>query len=118
MIQNVGDFLSGVEATAKTRQTTYYVQRHARNKCGYSSCGIFGWSKCTRWCDNYWSEMQHGVETYTVYQARLCPAASLVCCEGYITVVNHCFTYEEVSNNQDVLELLVSMGIPISPTMG
>ncbi|CAF0939389.1 unnamed protein product [Rotaria sordida] len=108
----------GVEATAKTRQTTYYVQRHARNKCGYSSCNLFGWGSCTRWCDTYWSEMQHGVETYIVYTPRLCPAGNLVCCAGYITVINHCFTYQEVMNNKDVLEILVSMGISINPTMG
>lgn len=108
----------GVEATSQTRQTVYYVDRHARNKCGYSSCGFLGWSSCTRWCDTYWREMQTGVETYLVYQQRLCPATNLVCCAGYITVINHCFTYEEVMNNKDVLEILVSLGIPISPTMG
>jgi hypothetical protein len=111
-------FISGVEATSKTRQTTYYVERHARNKCGYSGCGLFGWSSCTRWCDTYWSEMQHGVETYIVYTTRLCPAINLVCCAGYITVINHCFTYQEVLNNKDILEILVALGIPISPTMG
>ncbi|CAF2057466.1 unnamed protein product [Rotaria magnacalcarata] len=108
----------GVDATARTRQITYSVQRHARRKCGYSSCGVFGWSSCTRWCDEYWSELQYGVETYTTYEQRICPVANLVCCAGYITVVNHCFTYEEVLNNKDVLEILVAMGIPINPTMG
>lgn len=53
-----------------------------------------------------------------VYQARLCPATNLVCCAGYITVINHCFTYQEILNNKDILEILVSMGIPINPTMG
>jgi hypothetical protein len=109
---------SGVDATSTTRRTVYYVQRHARNRCGYSNCGLFGWSSCTRWCDNYWSEVQNGVETYVVYEARLCPAKSLVCCTGYITVINHCFTYDEVISNKDVLASLVSMGIPINPTMG
>jgi len=108
----------GVDAITKTRQTTYYVDRHARNKCGYHSCGVFGWSSCTKWCDHTWKEVQHGVETYVVYQDRICPAASLVCCSGYITVLNHCFTYAEVMSNKDVLELLTAMGIPINPTMG
>jgi hypothetical protein len=111
-------YLLGVEAKSQTRQTTYTIQRHQRVKCGYNSCGVFGWSSCTRWCDEYWSEVQYGVETYLVYQDRLCPATNLVCCTGYITVLNHCFTYEEVMNNKDILEILVSMGIPINPTMG
>ena len=108
----------GVEATAQTRQITYTVQRHARTKCGYSGCGLFGWSSCTRWCDNYWSELQYGVETYMVYRQRLCPASNLVCCAGFITVINHCFTYQEVMNNKDILEMIVALGIPINPTMG
>jgi len=112
------DFVLGVEASSRTRQTTYYVQRHARVKCGYSDCGLFGWSSCTRWCDNYWAELQNGVETYMVYQQRTCPVTNLVCCAGFITVINHCFTYEEILNNKDVLEILVAMGIPINPTMG
>ena len=62
--------------------------------------------------------MNYGVETYLVYQARLCPPTNLVCCAGYITVINHCFTYDEIMNNKDILEILVAMGIPISPTMG
>ncbi|CAF1240216.1 unnamed protein product [Adineta steineri] len=108
----------GTEALTRTRQTTYAVQRHSRTKCGYSDCGLFGWSSCTKWCDNYWTELQYGVETYLAYQDRLCPAANLVCCAGYITVINHCFTYEEVMNNKDILEIIVAMGIPINPTMG
>lgn len=107
-----------MEAVAKTRQYTFSVTRHARVKCGYSDCGLFGWSSCTRWCDQYWTELQYGVETYTVYQARLCPATNLVCCSGYISILNHCFTYEEVINNKDILETLVSLGIPINPSMG
>ena len=111
-------YISGVEASSRTRQTLYYIQQHSRTKCGYSSCGVFGWSSCTRWCDNYWSEAQNGVETYLVYQARLCPAPNLICCSGYISVVNHCFSYDEVGNNRDILSALVALGIPINPTMG
>jgi hypothetical protein len=53
-----------------------------------------------------------------VYEDRLCPVSNLVCCTGYISIINHCFTYDEVLNNKDVLEILVSLGIPINPTMG
>ncbi|CAF0866092.1 unnamed protein product [Didymodactylos carnosus] len=104
----------GIEALSKTRMVQFYVQRHARTKCGYHDCGLFGWSSCTKWCDNYWSEAQWNVESYLVYQARLCPQTNLKCCAGYLTIVNHCFTFEEIMNNKEIFDQLVALGIPIN----
>ncbi|CAF0933744.1 unnamed protein product [Adineta steineri] len=109
----------GVEAIAKTRQTTYTVQKHGRHKCGYDGCGFLGWGRCTRWCDETWSEVEHGVETYLVYQKRTCPADQVTCCAQHIYVLGHCFDYTEIYNNQELLGHLSELGIVLpGPTLG
>ncbi|CAF0774597.1 unnamed protein product [Adineta ricciae] len=109
----------GVEATSYTRQTTYYVVKHGRHKCGYDGCGFLGWSRCTRWCEETWTEVQHGVETYLVYKQRVCPQEQLTCCAQHIYVLGHCFSYEEIYNNQQLLAQLNELGIVIpGPSVG
>ncbi|CAF2311154.1 unnamed protein product [Rotaria sp. Silwood2] len=109
----------GVQATSYTRQTTYYVSAHGRHKCGYDSCGVFGWSHCTRWCDEYWSEAKHGVETYLVYTQNICPNDQVICCAQNIYVLGHCISYTEMYNNQQLLAELNELGIVIQgPSVG
>ncbi|UJR25918.1 hypothetical protein I4U23_007266 [Adineta vaga] len=109
----------GVEASSRTRQTTFYVVKHGRHKCGYDGCGFLGWSRCTRYCDETWAEMQNGVETYLVYEQRICPNEQLTCCAQHIYVLGHCFSYTEIYNNQQLLAQLNELGIVIpGPSVG
>ncbi|CAF0799481.1 unnamed protein product [Rotaria sp. Silwood1] len=109
----------GVQATSQTRQTTYYIAKHGRHKCGYDSCGFLGFGRCTRWCDEYWTEAQHGVETYIVYTQNICPHDHVICCAQHIYVIGHCFSYTEIYNNQQLFAQLNELGIVIpGPSVG
>ncbi|CAF1292672.1 unnamed protein product [Rotaria sordida] len=109
----------GVEAASQTRQTTYHVTRHGRHRCGFDACGFLGLASCTRWCDEYWIEEHHGVETYIVYTQRICPNDQVICCAQHIYVLGHCFSYKEIYNNQQLFAELNDLGIVIpGPSVG
>ncbi|CAM4934608.1 unnamed protein product [Rotaria socialis] len=109
----------GVTAISQTRQTTFYILKSGRHKCGYDGCGFLGWSRCTRWCSETWLEVQHGVETYVVYTENICPNDQIVCCAQHIYALGHCFSFTEIYNNQQLLADLHELGIVIpGPSIG
>lgn len=61
----------------------------------------------------YWTETQSSVESYIVYTKAICPKDQLICCPKHIYVLGHCFSYREISDNQQILAELDQLGIVI-----
>ncbi|CAF0851401.1 unnamed protein product [Didymodactylos carnosus] len=94
------------------------VTLYEKHRCGYDGCGFLGWSKCTRWCTESWNVVEYSIETYLVYSAKVCQDDQITCCNGHIYVLGHCFDYQEILTNQDILAQLHTLGIVIPGVIG
>lgn len=93
--------------------------RHERHRCGYVGCGFLNLGRCTKWCSETWAEAVTGLETYLVNRTLPCPNNQLHCCQNHLLIMGHCFSYDEVYNNQELLSELNELNIVLpSPIVG